>query len=108
MSDILYREVEIPCTLHEAWHHVIDPDWLGDGGELDAVPGGEGWVVNGAETKYLLVEELEENQRISYRWASFVAAPSRVEIDLEPTATGTKISITEAPLEAKAMSSLRA
>jgi uncharacterized protein YndB with AHSA1/START domain len=104
----MHREVEIPCTLPEAWRHVIDPTWLGDDGVLDAVPGGEGWVLDGAETKYLLVEELEENQRIAYRWASFSDSPSRVEIELEPTTVGTRISITEAPLEAKALSSLRA
>jgi uncharacterized protein YndB with AHSA1/START domain len=106
MRDILYREVEVPCSVEEAWRHVIDPAWLGDKGELNAVPGGEGWVNDGKETKYLVVEEVQDERHLAYRWASFTDAPSRVEIDLEPTSTGTRISISEAPLEAKAMASL--
>lgn len=106
MRDILYREVDVPCDVEEAWRHVIDPAWLGDKGELDAVPGGEGWVNDGEETKYLVVEEVDGERHLVYRWASFTDEPSRVEIDLEPTSKGTRISIRETPLEARAMASL--
>ncbi len=106
MTDILHKEVELPCTPEEAWGHVVDPSWLGDVGELNAVPGGEGWVKSGDDLRYLVVEEVEEERRFAYRWASFTDAPTRVEIELAPTSEGTRISITEAPLEAKAQACL--
>jgi len=102
----MYREVDVPCDVEAAWQHVIDPSWLGDDGELDVVPGGEGWVSEGDETKYLVVEEVDDERHLSFRWASFVDAPSRVEINLEPTLEGTRIAISESPLEARAMASL--
>ena len=106
MRDILYREVDVPCDVEAAWQYVIHPSWLGDDGELDVVPGGEGWVSEGEETRFLVVEEVDEERHLSFRWAGFVDAPSRVEIDLEPTLEGTRISISESPLEARAMASL--
>jgi uncharacterized protein YndB with AHSA1/START domain len=106
MRDILYRELEVPCSADEAWTHVIDPSWLGEDGEWDAVAGGEGWVTSEGDTRYLVVEEVEEARRFVYRWASFSDEPSRVEIELEPVPTGTRISISESPLQARAMASL--
>jgi|GEM_PF-1178302 len=106
MRDILYHEVDVPCDAEAAWQHVIDPSWLGDDGELDIVVSGEGWVSEDGETKYLVVEEVDDERHLSFRWASFVDAPSRVDIDLEPTLEGTRISITESPLEARATASL--
>lgn len=106
MTDLIHREVEIPCSLEEAWRYVVDPSWLGDDGELDVTEGGEGWVRSGDDTRYLVVEEVEEERRLAYRWASFVDEPSRVEIDLEPTSIGTRISISESPIEASARACL--
>jgi hypothetical protein len=106
MSNSLYREVEIPCTLEEAWLQVTDPSWLGDHGEIDFFPGGEGWVSEGPTTRFLVVEEVENERRFTYRWASYIDAPSRVEIDLEPSSQGTRITIAETPMQAKAMASL--
>ncbi|MGA7834535.1 MAG: SRPBCC domain-containing protein [Acidimicrobiales bacterium] len=104
MKDILHRVVELPCTVEEAWDHILDPSWLGEDGELDPVPGGEGWVTSDGETHYLLVEEVDEDERFVYRWASFTDEPSRVEIDLAPTSAGTRIEIIESPLNARMMS----
>jgi uncharacterized protein YndB with AHSA1/START domain len=106
MRDILYHELEVPCSADEAWTHVIDPSWLGEDGEWDAVAGGEGWVTSEGDTRYLVVEEVEEARRFVYRWASFSDEPSRVEIELEPVPTGTRISISESSLQARAMASL--
>jgi uncharacterized protein YndB with AHSA1/START domain len=106
MRDILHKEVDVPCASEEAWGHVIDPSWLGDDGELNAVPGGEGWVKSGDDVRYLVVEEVEEERRLAYRWASFTEAPTRVEIDLSPTPEGTRISISESPLQARAQACL--
>jgi len=106
MNDMVHREVELPCSSEEAWDHVTDPSWLGENGSLDALEGAEGWVNDGGETRYLVVEEVEVERRLVYRWASFTDAPTRVEIDLEPSGGGTRISITERPMEIKALAGL--
>jgi len=105
MSDILHREFEVPCTPDEAWSQVLDPSWLGDEGELEPVVGAEGWVCDD-DVKYLLVEEVEPGRRLVFRWASFTDPPSRVEIELAPVIGGTRISIRESPLAAKAQACL--
>jgi hypothetical protein len=106
MRDILHRVVELPCPVEEAWAYVLDPSWLGDDGEVDAKAGGEGWVRDGDDTKYVLVEEVIEDERFVYRWASFVDEPSRVKIELAPTSEGTRIEIIESPLRASMRASL--
>jgi uncharacterized protein YndB with AHSA1/START domain len=102
MSDILHRELDVPCGVDEAWVHVTDPTWLGEEGELDVVVGAEGWVRSDGDTRFLVVEEVDETRRLVYRWASFRDEPSRVEIELEPLPSGTRISISESPLVARA------
>ncbi|HEY1761125.1 MAG TPA: SRPBCC domain-containing protein [Acidimicrobiales bacterium] len=106
MRDILHRVVELPCPVEEAWDHVLDPSWLGDEGEIDTKEGGEGWVRDGEDTKYVLVEEVIEEERFVYRWASFIDEPSRVEIEFVPTAEGTRIEIIESPLDTSMRASL--
>ena len=106
MRDILYKEVDVPCGVDEAWRNIIDPAWLGDDGQLTAVPGSEGWVKSGGDVRYIVVEEVDEERHLAYRWASFTEEPTRVEIDLAPTSEGTRISISESPLSARAQACL--
>jgi hypothetical protein len=106
MKDILHRTVELPCPVEETWDIVLDPSWLGDEGEVNAEEGGEGWVREGDETRWMLVEEVVEGERFTYRWASFIDAPSRVEITLSPTDEGTRVDIVESPLQATMKASL--
>ena len=54
----------------------------------------------------LLVEEVVEGERFTYRWASFTDEPNRVEITLSPTSEGTMVEIIESPLQATMMASL--
>ncbi len=106
MREILHREVELPCSVDESWDHIVDPAWLGDEGALDAREGGEGWVREGDQTRWILVEEVVAGERLVYRWASFADEPSRVEITLSPTTVGTRVEIVESPLAARMMASL--
>jgi hypothetical protein len=106
MKDILHRTVELPCPVEETWDIVLDPSWLGDEGEVNAEEGGEGWVREGDETHWMLVEEVVEGERFTYRWASFIDEPSRVEITLSPTDEGTRVDIVESPLQATMKASL--
>jgi Activator of Hsp90 ATPase homolog 1-like protein len=106
MRDILHRTVDLPCPVEETWDIVLDPSWLGDDGEVNATEGGEGWVREGDETRWMLVEEIVEGERFTYRWASFADEPSRVEITLSPIAEGTRVDIVESPIPATMKASL--
>lgn len=102
------QDVEVPVSPERAWPAVADPNWLGDAGEFDLRPGGEGWVEDEGETHFVLIEEVDEPRRLTYRWATFADAPSRVEIDLTPTATGTRVTVTETPLSSSPRAQLLA
>ncbi len=102
MTDTVQREIDLPCAPDEAWEYIIDPAWLGEDGNLEAVPGAEGKVIDDGEERFLLVEEVEPAQRLVFRWASFGDPPSRVEIELAPFDTGTRIKITEMPINVRA------
>ena len=54
----------------------------------------------------LLVEEVVEGERFTYRWASFTDEPSRVEITLSPIEEGTRVDIVESPLQTTMKASL--
>jgi len=102
MTDTVEREVDLPCAPDEAWEYIIDPAWLGDDGAMEAVPGAEGKVIDDGEERFLLVEEVVSSKRLVFRWASFGDPPSRVEIELTPHNEGTKIKITEMPVNVRA------
>src|ERR1700722_432446 len=106
MTETVHRELDLPCSPSEAWHHVTDPSWLGDDGDVPTVPGADGWISEGDDVHYLIVEEVDEENRLVYRWATFANEPSRVEIELTPTAEGTRISVSESPIEMRARASL--
>jgi uncharacterized protein YndB with AHSA1/START domain len=72
--------------------------WLGEAAELDAVPGGRFAV----DISHRLVRgsylEVQPPRRVVFSWgdAGSVALPpgsSRVEVDLEPNAGGTKVTL---------------
>ena len=52
------------------------------------------------------MEEVDEENRLVYRWATFAEEPTRVEIGLTPIPEGTRITISESPIEVKAQASL--
>ncbi len=106
MTDIVQKEVELTCSPGEAWEQITDPAWLGGEGDMPTSTGDEGWVSDGEVTRHLIAEEVVEEQRYVYRWATFADAPTRVEIELTPTSEGTHISISESPLVARAQASL--
>jgi hypothetical protein len=106
VSNIIHRELELPCSPSEAWEQVLNPTWLGDDGELPTTPGAEGWVRDEDGVHFVIVEEVDENERYVYRWATFNDPPTRVEIDLLPIGDRTRISISESPLDVRAQASL--
>jgi uncharacterized protein YndB with AHSA1/START domain len=103
------REITIPATPAEVWPAVTHADevsrWFGADVELDVRPGGRGvfrWS-DGTE-RHAVVEEVEPEHRLSFRWLPFQhtaardveAIPStRVEITLDEVAEGTRVRVVE-------------
>ena len=84
------RTMTIPADRDRVWDAVVDGTGLGDDVRLDARAGGEGVIRDGAEIRYVVVEDAEPGQRLVFRWwvlgPGGVGAASRVSITLEPCA----------------------
>ena len=103
------REIQIDASPETVWEFLVDPEkltrWMGESAELDPQPGGSYRVVvlptNVASGEFV---ELDPPRRLVYTWgweegggseAGLVPpGSSTVEIDLEPTATGTTLRLT--------------
>ena len=103
------REITVPATPSEVWPAVTHSDeisaWFGAEAEIHAQPGGRGtfrWP--DGRSHHILVEEVEPECRLAFRWLPFerTAAgeirpvPStRVEITLDEVADGTRVRVVE-------------
>ena len=92
------REIELEQPPDEIWHALTDEEeleqWFANDVELDATQGGEGvfrW--DDGETRHALIEEVEPERRFVFTWDD-----SRVVIELEEIPTGTRVTVTEAPV----------
>lgn len=101
------RHVTLPSDPTQAWELLTDPielaGWLGDDVDLTPTPGAIGHVLERDGTqRSLVVEEVDEGRRLSWRWwpegDDPDAAGSRVEITLSPTDGGTLVRVVERPL----------
>jgi len=107
--DVVEREVMVPVPPGEVWPALTDSEevsaWFGAEAQIDARPGGRGvfrWP-DGTE-RPVLVEEVEPERRLAFRWLPFqrtadgdvVSLPStRVEITLDEVAGGTLVRVVE-------------
>jgi uncharacterized protein YndB with AHSA1/START domain len=105
------REVTVAAEPDEVWRAVTDSGelsaWFGAEVELDPRPGGRGvfrWG-DGAE-RHAVVEDVEPERRLAFRWlpfqrtadrATIAMPPTRVEITLEPVGPGTRVRVVEQP-----------
>jgi uncharacterized protein YndB with AHSA1/START domain len=103
------REITIPAPPAEVWRAVTHSDevsvWFGADVELDARPGGRGvfrW--SDGRARHAVVEEVEPEHRLSFRWLPFqhtaggdveVIPSTRVEITLDEVAEGTRVRVVE-------------
>ena len=92
------REIVFPDSPDEVWKALTEAEqleeWFANDVELDATPGGEGvfrW--DDGETRHALIEEVEPERRFVFTWDD-----SRVVIELEEIPTGTRVTVTEAPV----------
>lgn len=97
------REVELPAQPPDVWQEIVDGDWLGDEARIPARPGADGWVREAGELRHVVVEDVVEQQRLTFRWwrvdPAGVCEPTRVTIELDPTdEQHTRVAITEVPV----------
>jgi uncharacterized protein YndB with AHSA1/START domain len=99
------RHVTLPAEPDEAWALLTRPDdlaaWLGREVAIDPTPGAAGTVVDHDGTRrQLVIDAVETGRRLAWRWWTDDDSPSRVEITLTPTDTGTEVRVVEALLPA--------
>lgn len=93
------RSVDLPAKPDDVWERIVEGDlaeeWMGV--RLDPRPGG---VVNVPDREMIgTVEEVIPGESITWSWREIDGEPSQVTIEISPTETGTRISITERLLE---------
>jgi uncharacterized protein YndB with AHSA1/START domain len=82
------RETVVPGTPEEAWRAVAESDWLGEDVRIEARPGGE--VRPGG-----FVEEADPPRRLVFWWSAEGEDATRVEIELDQVADGTRVRVVE-------------
>jgi len=104
-DETAYRvETVFDADASEVWHALTDPEsmeeWLGQSVEITLEPGAEGTIGDcddADEATVLVVEEVEVQRRLVFRWASATEAPTVVELDLRPVGRRTHLTIVERP-----------
>jgi len=102
------REIDLDADLARVWHALTDrdelSDWLGGPVELEMCPGGNGTIVDDEGIiRHALIRDVDPERRLSLRWWSDSGpeegAVSEVTFELCPTEGGTRLVVTETPLE---------
>jgi len=93
------RHVELPAGPHEVWDAL--PEMLGDEVELTAEPGGALRTHGPDGDRIGVVVEAVPGERLTFQWMPVDgdAAPSEVEITLEPSGVGTILHVRETRLD---------
>lgn len=106
MADEVTREMTVPAPPERVWRSMTEPErlaeWLGDPLELELEPGGELRIRTPAnEERVGWIEDVAEPRRLSFWWAADGEEATRVELELEEVAGGTRVRVTESrPLAA--------
>jgi uncharacterized protein YndB with AHSA1/START domain len=94
------REVVFEAPLEEVWRALTQAErlgeWFANDVEFDVRPGGSGvfrW--DDGSVRHAVVEEVEEEGRLAFRWSDEDGAESRVELVLEGAPDGTRLTVTE-------------
>ncbi len=108
MSDLVTRSVLVPASADDVWDALTEPsrlaEWFAD--EIDAdelVPDAEvvfRWV-DGRE-RHGVVEEVDEPDRLVFRWSGADGDESQVAFDLVEEAAGTRVTVVETGLTRRA------
>jgi uncharacterized protein YndB with AHSA1/START domain len=98
------RQIDLDADLTRVWHALTDrdelSDWLGGPVELEMCPGGHGTIVDDeGMVRHALIRDVDPERRLSLRWWPEDGAVSEVIFELCPTEGGTRLVVTETPLE---------
>ena len=102
------RQIDLDADLARVWHALTDrdelSDWLGGAVELEMCPGGHGTIVDDeGMVRHALIRDVDPERRLSLRWwpedGPEDGAVSEVIFELCPTDGGTRLVVTETPLE---------
>ena len=105
MGQAVEREVVLPATLERVWETLVDPaelgEWLAADVELDARPGGAAVFTVDGVVRVGVVEEVEHERRLSYRWwpEGRDSESSRVTLTIDAVPSGTRLVVIEAPVD---------
>ena len=111
-DDVIASEIVVPARAATVWGALTDADelrqWFGADIEIDARASGDVRATWPDGRRAVgSVEAAEPGARLTFRWRHVVGAgfgsrlgpASRVEIVLQPVAHGTRVVVTEAPVE---------
>ena len=102
------RQIDLDADLARVWHALTDrdelSDWLGGPVELEMCPGGHGTIVDDeGMVRHALIRDVDPERRLSLRWwpedGPDDGPVSEVIFELCPTEGGTRLVVTETPLE---------
>lgn len=94
------RTTELAAPPEEVWDFIVDGDllstWMGSPVEIEPEIGGRiEMVPSGGPTIWGTVEDVDPGHRIQWSWRSDDGMPALVEIELDPTETGTRLTVRE-------------
>ncbi len=93
------RSVEVDIPPEEVWERIVDGDlaeeWMGV--KIDPRPGGDVTVPD--REMIGTVEEVEPDRSITWSWRPVDGDPSQVTITLEPSGSGTRVTVIERLLD---------
>jgi uncharacterized protein YndB with AHSA1/START domain len=91
MEHTVERELVVPEAPEEVWRSLSEPEWLGEHAEIELRPAGE--VRAGDRTGF--VEAADPPSRLVFWWSAPDEEATRVELDLDEVAAGTRVRVTE-------------
>jgi uncharacterized protein YndB with AHSA1/START domain len=97
---VVERDVVLPVTRERAWELITEPaeleEWLADEVEFEAEEGAPlrvSW--DGGDSRDGVVEAVEPEERVVFRWGDERIGDSRVEWRLDDHPEGTRFVVTE-------------
>jgi uncharacterized protein YndB with AHSA1/START domain len=104
------REIELEAAPTDVWNALTRPElleqWFEAEVELDPRPGGSGRFIGAdGEHRVARVDDVDEGRRLALTWWTDDQGDepaSKVEFVLTPTQGGTRLVVTESPLNARA------
>lgn len=101
MTEPVTTERDLDADPAEVWEAISEPgrlgEWLGADVDVEICEGSEGTIVfdDRAEPSVVLIETVDEGERLVFRWATTVDAPTEVSIEIEPSIMGTRVRVIE-------------